>query len=154
MPIDQIGTAGIANGAVIPADLSTGSPTWDTSGNTTFTGQLRSNAASTPPTFADSAGTQIGTLCRAWVQCNSTGTIAASFNVSSVTYSATGLYTINFANAMPDANYSYVAWSSSGGAACLIQQGSQSTTQLGVQGFTSTNGTNLQVSKVCVAVFR
>jgi hypothetical protein len=32
MPIDQIGTAGIANGAVIPADLSTGGPSWDTSG--------------------------------------------------------------------------------------------------------------------------
>ena len=36
MPIDQIGTAGIANGAVIPADLSTGAPTWDTAGYTSM----------------------------------------------------------------------------------------------------------------------
>jgi hypothetical protein len=33
MPISQIVTNSIANGAVTPADLSTGAPTWDTSGN-------------------------------------------------------------------------------------------------------------------------
>lgn len=33
MPIDRIITASIQDGAVIPADLSTGGPSWDTSGN-------------------------------------------------------------------------------------------------------------------------
>jgi hypothetical protein len=33
MPISQIVTNSIANGAVAPADLSTGAPVWDTSGN-------------------------------------------------------------------------------------------------------------------------
>jgi hypothetical protein len=33
MPISQIVTNSIANGAVTPADLSTGAPVWDTSGN-------------------------------------------------------------------------------------------------------------------------
>jgi hypothetical protein len=33
MPIDRIITASIQDGAVVPADLSTGAPTWDTSGN-------------------------------------------------------------------------------------------------------------------------
>ena len=45
---------------------------------------------------------------RAWVNFdgnNSPGTIAASGNVSSVTRNGTGDYTINFATAMPDANY-------------------------------------------------
>jgi len=32
MPIDRIGTDGIENGAVVPADLSTGGPSWTTSG--------------------------------------------------------------------------------------------------------------------------
>lgn len=47
--------------------------------------------------------------CRAWVQFDGTtspGTIAGSGNVTSVTKNSTGLYTINFTTAMPDANYS------------------------------------------------
>jgi hypothetical protein len=46
--------------------------------------------------------------CRAWVNFNGTGTVAirASGNVSSLTDNGTGDYTINFTNAMPDANYS------------------------------------------------
>jgi len=45
--------------------------------------------------------------CRAWVNFNgSSGAIRASGNVSSVTYNGAGDYTVNFTNAMPDANYS------------------------------------------------
>jgi hypothetical protein len=46
--------------------------------------------------------------CRAWVNFNGTGTVAinASGNVSSITDNGTGLYTVNFTTAMPDANYS------------------------------------------------
>ncbi|CAB4139970.1 hypothetical protein UFOVP397_6 [uncultured Caudovirales phage] len=45
--------------------------------------------------------------CRAWVNFNGTGTVAirASGNVSSITDNGTGDYTVNFTNAMPDANY-------------------------------------------------
>jgi hypothetical protein len=45
--------------------------------------------------------------CRAWVNFNGTGTVAirASGNVSSITDNGTGLYTVNFTTAMPDANY-------------------------------------------------
>ena len=45
--------------------------------------------------------------CRAWVNFNGTGTVAirASGNVSSITDNGTGDYTVNFATAMPDANY-------------------------------------------------
>ena len=44
---------------------------------------------------------------RAWVNFNGTGTVAirASQNVSSITDNGTGDYTVNFATAMPDANY-------------------------------------------------
>lgn len=109
MAIDRISSAGIEDGAVVPADLSTGAPTWDASGNLTPSGQIRGTAANTPPVLADSAG-NTATL-RVW--CNFNGTLAgpitprASFNVSSVTKSGTGSYTVNFTNAMPDANYSF-----------------------------------------------
>jgi len=68
---------------------------------------INSSVASTPPVF-QANGTQIGTLCRAWVNFNGTGTVAirASFNVSSITDNGTGNYTVNFTNAMPDINYS------------------------------------------------
>lgn len=46
--------------------------------------------------------------CRAWVRTsNTTGTIGASGNVSSVGNSATGRFTVNFTVALPDANYAY-----------------------------------------------
>ena len=71
---------------------------------------VQSSAVATPPQFNDTAGTQVGTLCRAWVNFNGTGTVAirGSFNVSSITDTATGRYTVNLTNAMPDANYSLI----------------------------------------------
>jgi len=49
--------------------------------------------------------------CRAWVNFNGVGTVAinGSQNVSSITDSSTGIYTVNFATNMPDTNYSCVA---------------------------------------------
>jgi hypothetical protein len=45
--------------------------------------------------------------CRAWVNFDGTGTVAirASGNVSSISDDGTGTYTVNFATAMPDADY-------------------------------------------------
>jgi hypothetical protein len=72
---------------------------------------IKNGVANTPPTIQDSAGTQIGTFCRAWVNFNGTTntggfcTIRASFNVTSVADNGTGNYTVNFTTAMPDVNY-------------------------------------------------
>jgi hypothetical protein len=72
---------------------------------------LKNGVANTPPTIQDSAGTQIGTFCRAWVNFNGTTntggfcTIRASFNVTSIADNGTGNYTVNITNAMPDADY-------------------------------------------------
>jgi hypothetical protein len=70
---------------------------------------LQSSITGTPVQFNDGTGTQIGTLCRAFVNFNGTGTVAirASFNVSSITDNGTGDYTVNFTTAMPDANYAW-----------------------------------------------
>jgi hypothetical protein len=72
---------------------------------------LKNGVANTPPTIQDSAGTQIGTFCRAWVNFNGTGTVAirADFNVVDITDNGTGDYTINIDVDMPDADYTVVA---------------------------------------------
>tara|TARA_R100000231_G_scaffold97920_1_gene73130 strand:+ start:172 stop:558 length:387 start_codon:yes stop_codon:yes gene_type:complete len=48
---------------------------------------------------------------KVWANLDGIGTIALrdSFNISSVTDTATGKYTFNFATAMPNANYSFQA---------------------------------------------
>lgn len=58
------------------------------------------NATGTAPTYA----------CRAWVNFNGTGVVAirSSGNVSSITDSGVGTYTVNFTTVMPDTNYSVV----------------------------------------------
>jgi len=45
---------------------------------------------------------------RAWVNIDGTGTVGinASGNVSSITDVSTGIFTVNFASAMPDTNFS------------------------------------------------
>jgi hypothetical protein len=65
------------------------------------------SSVSGPVTFQNTSGTEIGTLCRAWVNFNGTGTVAirGSFNVSSITDLAAGEYQVNFTTAMADANY-------------------------------------------------
>ena len=55
-------------------------------------------------------------IAKAWVQfAGSTGTIAGSYNVSSITRNNTGYYTVNFTTALPNANYAAFA-SAAGGA--------------------------------------
>lgn len=51
--------------------------------------------------------TVVNGSAKAWVNFNGTGTVAirASGNVSSITDNGVGDYTVNFTNAMPDANY-------------------------------------------------
>jgi hypothetical protein len=52
----------------------------------------------------------VTTNALAWVNFNGTGTVAirSSYNVSSITDNGTGDYTVNFATALSDANYSVV----------------------------------------------
>jgi hypothetical protein len=60
-------------------------------------------------TVSTSSENVIRGSARAWVNFNgvSSVTVRASYNVSSVTRNNTGDYTINFTNALPDANYSW-----------------------------------------------
>ena len=61
--------------------------------------------------FTDGAGTENGTLCRAWVNFNSQGTVAirADFNVNTVGDNAVGDHTVNFTTALVDTNFCVLA---------------------------------------------
>jgi hypothetical protein len=91
MPISTIGSAGLTSpltGATLSSPNLT-TPNIDSAQFATVSG--------TAPLYA----------CRAWVNFNGTGTVAirASGNVSSITDTGVGSYTVNFTTAMPDVNY-------------------------------------------------
>lgn len=102
--------------------------------------------------------------CRAWVRFTGNGpSINDSGNVSSLTDNATGNFTINFSNAMPDANYSTVATSNRQGVttadvpmiAGVINNASfYSTTGVAVVVGWPPNGTLYDCEIINVAVFR
>ena len=118
---------------------------------------LKNGVANTPPTIQDSAGTQIGTFCRAWVNFNGTGTVAirASFNVSSITDNGTGDYTVNFTNALPDANYAINVTTSGDGWIGATRQQSTAPTASAVRIASFTGGGNSADSAFMnISVFR
>jgi hypothetical protein len=104
------------------------------------------NASGSAPIYA----------CRAWVNFNGTGTVAirASGNVSSITDGGTGTYTLNFATAMPDANYSVVASGSDIGFGCVISLATFTTTSALIYTFNNQANAAGDPSTVCVNVFR
>jgi len=115
--------SGISNGDyVVGEGITPGTIVSSGGGTTSIT--LSANTAATlssdPVSFytankALSPGLLAGGLCRAWVNFNGTGTVAirAAYNVTSITdMGAPGEYTVNFATAMPDVNYSLAASSS------------------------------------------
>jgi hypothetical protein len=116
------------------------------------------NATGSAPIFA----------CRAWVNFDGSTTpptIRGSGNVSSVTRNATGDYTVNFATAMPDANYSTnattgqdnTANSSWAGATVLAAMTAPTTSGVRVGSWFAFNGSNrtaVNSAWVFVAIFR
>lgn len=67
------------------------------------------SSVSSPTVFKNTSGTEIGQLCRTWLNLNgSTTTVTGGFGISSVTKSVAGNYTVYFSNAFIDANYCLV----------------------------------------------
>ena len=95
-------------------------------------------------TLSDGTNSTSATNCiqgsaKTWVSFVGTGTVAirASYNVSSITDNGTGQYTVNFTNALPDANYAAVfgTQDSPAGAQWAVARNgaAYSTTQLAIQ---------------------
>jgi hypothetical protein len=108
------------------------------------------NASGSAPVYA----------CRAWVNFNGTGTVAirASGNVSSISDNGSGNYTVNFATAMPDSNYSIAGFGGdpdgSGGDCTFIRYPSDTYSTLSVQVRNVFNATGYDVNIISVQVFR
>ena len=109
---------------------------------------------------------QLDVGCRAWVNFDGTGTVAirASGNVSSITDNAQGLYTVNFATAMLDSNYSvtgtavgnFQGTTGTNGRCAIVApnlNGTYSTSSFQVITKDSAD-INIDSSKVGIAVFR
>jgi uncharacterized protein YjbI with pentapeptide repeats len=119
----SVGTAELADSAVTTAKIADANITTAKIADANVTTAKIVDANVTTAKIADASitpaklsGAQTGSAplygARAWVTFDGTATpptISASGNVSSVTRSATGDYTINFSTALPDANYAVSA---------------------------------------------
>jgi hypothetical protein len=130
--------------------------------DSTSTLVIKNGVANTPPTIQDSAGTQIGTFCRAWANWNGTTntggfcTIRGSFNVTSIADNGTGDYTVNLTTAMPDVNFSVAGWARVSGSGGVLG-GSNDTafTTLSIRvGTLNTSGVFADALFATVAIFR
>ena len=125
----------------------------------TITATTIQNDTSSPPAFRNNT-VEIGRLCRAWVNYNGVAqTVTGSFNVSSVTYNSTGIYTVNFTTAMPNALYATLVSGARGTAnddfrSGVKQGGTYSTTAVQVfSGVASSGGTYVDSNPLNVSVF-
>ena len=68
---------------------------------------IKTETLSTPSNATVPVDTVVNGTAKAWVNFNGTGTVSIrrAFNVSSITDNGTGDYTVNFSNAMVDADY-------------------------------------------------
>lgn len=138
--------------------------------STLKTGTVQNNSGTGAPLFKNNAGTEIGQLCKAWVNFDGTfgtspfteanGGIRDSFNVSSVTDNGTGNYTVNLTSAMPNSNYAAIA-TIGGGSISNSSESTQiiSRTTTTFQVYVASDGTggstytNQNASYVAAAVF-
>ncbi len=151
MPITISGSTGIAGvdgSASTPAlqgtDTNTGvyfgADTISFSEGGALVGQFDSSANFQFNSGYGSVATAYG--CRAWVNFNGTGTVAirASGNVTSITDNNVGDYTVNFANAMPDANYAMIGQGGTGNGRVVYEYNGT---------FNTANSTTVRTSSSC-----
>ena len=101
-------------------------------------------------------------ICKAWVKfAGGTGAINGSFNVSSVTRSAVGVYAVNFTTAMPNINYAVTGASknqdntttTAGNNPVAVGPISFATGSIGIVTPSTTAGTLVDPFAVSIAVF-
>ena len=117
-------------------------------------------------TLQNAAGTgqpAMSGAAKAWVNFNGTGTVAirASFNVTSITDNGTGDYTVNFTNALEDANYAVVGaaqFGTSGGSQSFVAvkaaAAPYATTSINIVGVRSDTAVLTDFVAMNIAIFR
>ena len=98
---------------------------------------------------------------KAWVNFNGTtaspSTIRASYNVGSVTKNGTGDYTLNFTNALADANYAVTGnagFGTTSSASPTLGISTLTTSSARIFINTSSSGVNFDYNFVTIAIFR
>ena len=125
--------------------------------STLAVGTIKS-VSSAAPVFQNTSGTEIGQICKAWVNFNGTGTVAMrdNFNVSSITDDGTGVYTANFTTAMANANYASVVSTGNndkGRYGIMIDSDDKTTSACKIFGFQTSTGSSLDSEEVSLAIF-
>ena len=125
---------------------------------------IQSLTTSSAPKVKNSAGTEIGQYCNAFINFNGSGTVSIrdSFNVTSLTDNGTGNYSITYTNAMPDVNYSAVlSWNiqSVNNRSCGHDSSNYLTTgmRVTIEDVNSSYGvgsSRADCNRICIAVFR
>ena len=102
LEVQALSLGGLVDGSVTTPKLADGSVT---------TAKIADGSVTAPKLNGAQSGSAPVFGVRAWVNFNGTGTVAvrASGNLSSIVDNGLGDYTINFATALPDANYAVVA---------------------------------------------
>ena len=125
--------------------------------STLAVGTIKS-VSSAAPVFQNTSGTEIGQICKAWVNFNGTGTVAMrdNFNVSSITDSGTGVYTANFSSAMSNNDYASVVSTGNndkGRYGIMIDSDNKTTSACKIFGFQTSTGSSLDSEEVSLAIF-
>ena len=117
---------------------------------------IKTETLSTPSNATVPVDTVVNGTAKAWVNFNGTGTVAIrrAFNVSSITDRGTGQYTLNFTNALVDANYSVSGTSTGNGVTrVVVSAGSPSLSASACDIDTGTGGSVYDNPIVMCAVF-
>jgi hypothetical protein len=93
-------------------------------------------------------------IAKAWVNfsASATPTIGSAFNVTSVTYTTTGIFVVNFTTAMPNATYSFSANAGPASGSAIISSIGLTTSSITLNCY-NLSGTNVNFANTCVAVF-
>jgi hypothetical protein len=111
-------------------------------------------------TVSTSSANVIQGSAKAWVTfTGAAGTVSASYNVSSVTRTGTGVYTVNFTNAFSDTNYATLvalrgANSAVYGVCMENQDVTKATTSVGVLSIRNDNNASYDANTMYVSFFR
>ncbi len=110
-------------------------------------------------TNSTSATNPIQGSAKAWVNFNgvTTASIRASYNVSSVTRTATGIYTVSFTSALADTNYAVIGSARIIGSSSIFMpypDNVLTTSSVSVHSLVSNTGTGADGTYVYVAIFR
>jgi hypothetical protein len=113
-------------------------------------------------TLSDGTNSTSSTNCirgsaKAWVSfAGSSGSIYNSYNVSSITRSSTGVYVVNYTNALSVTNYCVQvtgSGSGSGGSLYAVDNGTLLTTSARVSSRANNTGSSVDEDPMCVSVF-